>query len=67
MCLLFVRNWYRTTFLKELEILNQERREQVRIIVIENVNSILVHKSRPANKQHIKQPINLDLPANRHQ
>jgi hypothetical protein len=35
--------------LKVLEILHQERR-QVNIIVMENFNNILFHKSRPAKK-----------------
>ena len=38
--------------LKGLEIIHQERREQVITIVIEYFNGILIHKSGPANKQH---------------
>ena len=38
--------------LKELEILHQERRGQVKTIVMEHFNDVLFHKSRPANKQH---------------
>ena len=41
--------------LKGLKILHQERRGQVNIIVMEHFNSILFHKSRPANKQHTNQ------------
>ena len=36
--------------LKGLEILHQERRGQVKTIVMEHFNSILFYKSRPANK-----------------
>jgi hypothetical protein len=43
--------------LKELEILHQERREQVKTIVMEHFNGILFHKSGPANKQHTKRSI----------
>ena len=43
--------------LKLLEILDQERRGQVKTIVMEHVNGILFHKSRPANKQHTNQSI----------
>ena len=43
--------------LKGLEILNQERRGQVNTIVMEHFNSILFHKSAPANKQHTSQSI----------
>ena len=39
--------------LKVLEILNQRRREQVNTIVIEHCNSILIHKSGPANKAYL--------------
>ena len=38
--------------LKGLEILHQEKRGQVKTMVMEYFNSILFHKSRPANKQH---------------
>jgi hypothetical protein len=37
-------------FLKELEISHQERRGQMKTIVMEHFNGILFHKSRPANK-----------------
>ena len=39
-------------FLKGHGILPQERRGQVNTIVMEHFNSILSHKSRPANKQY---------------
>jgi len=45
--------------LKRLKIVHQERREQVKSIVMEHFNGILFHKSRPANKQHTNQPTNL--------
>ena len=45
-------------FLKELGILQYERRRQVNTTVMERFNSILFHKSAPANKQHINQSIN---------
>ena len=38
--------------LKGLEIVHQERRGQVKTIVMEHFNGILFHKSEPANKQH---------------
>ena len=38
--------------LKRLEIVHQERRGQVKTMVIEDFNGILFHKSLPANKQH---------------
>ena len=38
--------------LKELENLHQERRGQVKIIVMEHFNGILFNKSGTANKQH---------------
>ena len=44
--------------LKGLEILHQERRGQVKTKVIEHLNGILFHKSRPANKQQTNQSIN---------
>jgi hypothetical protein len=43
--------------LKGLEILHQERRGQVKTIVMEHFNGILFHKSGPANKQHTNQSI----------
>ena len=39
---------------KGLEILHQERRGQVNSTVMEHFNSILFHKSGPANKQQRK-------------
>ena len=45
--------------LKELEILHQERRGQVKTIAMEHFNVILFHKSRSANKQYTKQSINI--------
>ena len=44
--------------LKRFEILHQERRSQVKIIVIEHFNIILFRKSGPANKQRTYQSIN---------
>ena len=41
--------------MKEREILHQERRGQVTTIVMEHLNSILFHKSEPANRQHTSQ------------
>jgi hypothetical protein len=43
--------------LKILEIVYQERRGQVKTMVLEHLNGILFHKSGPANKQHTNQPI----------
>jgi hypothetical protein len=43
--------------LKGLEILFQERRGQVKTLLMEHFN-ILFHKSGPANKQHTNQSIN---------
>ena len=54
-------NGYTTTLLftlKGLEILHQERRGQVKTIVMENFNSFFFHKFGPANKQHTNQSIN---------
>jgi hypothetical protein len=48
-------NWNSTTllfYLKGLEILHQEKRGQVKNIIMEYLNGILYHKSGPANKQH---------------
>jgi hypothetical protein len=45
-------------FLKGLEIVQQERRGQAKIIVMEHFNCILFHKYGPANKQRINQSIN---------
>ena len=42
--------------LKRLEIVHQERRGQVKTIVMEYFNGILFHKSGPAKKQHTNQP-----------
>ena len=47
--------------LKGLEILHQERRGQVKIMVMGHFNCILFHKSEPANKQHTTQSINVNL------
>ena len=46
-------------FLKELELVNQERRAYLKPIVMEDFNNILFHKFGPANKhtQSINQPI----------
>ena len=41
--------------LKRLETVDQERRGQVKTIVMEHFNDILFHKSGPANKQHTNQ------------
>ena len=43
--------------LKGLGILHQERRGQVKTIVLERFNGILFHKSVPAYKQHTNQLI----------
>ena len=43
--------------LKGLEILHQERRGQVKTMVMEHFNGILFHKSAPVNKQHTNQSI----------
>ena len=50
--------YYQFFPLKRLEILHQERRGQVNTIVMEHFNSILFHKSEPANKQQTYQIIN---------
>ena len=42
--------------LKRRETVHQERRGQVKTIVMEHFNGILFHKSGPANKQHTNQP-----------
>ena len=42
-------------YMKVLEILLQERREQVKTIEMEHFNGILFQKSRPANKQQTNQ------------
>ena len=47
-------------FLKEIEILFQERREQMKTIMMENYKGILFNKSGPTNKQRIYQPIIVD-------
>ena len=41
--------------LKGLEILHQERRGQMKTMVMEHFKGILFYKSGPANKQHINQ------------
>jgi hypothetical protein len=46
-------NWNTTTLLfsqKELEIVHQERRGQVKTIVIEHFNGIFFHNSGPTNQ-----------------
>ena len=48
-------------FLKRFEIVHQERRGQMKTIVMEHFNGILFHKSGPANKQHTNQPTNQSL------
>jgi hypothetical protein len=47
--------------LKGLDILHQERKGQVKTIDVEHFNSILFHKSGPANKQHTNQSSSLGL------
>ena len=42
--------------LKRLEIVHQERRGQVKTIVMELFKGIPFHESGPANKQHTNQP-----------
>ena len=39
-------------YLEGLEILHEERRGDVNTLLMEHLNSILFHKSGPANKQH---------------
>ena len=53
--------WNTTTVLFSLghDILHQERRGQVKTIVMEHFYGILFHKSGLANKQHTNQPINI--------
>jgi hypothetical protein len=41
--------------LQRLEIVHQERRGQVKTVVLERFNGILLQKSGPANKQQTKQ------------
>ena len=41
--------------MKELLNLHQERRDQVKIIVMQHLNGILFHKFGSANKQHTNQ------------
>ena len=41
--------------LKRLVIVHQERRGQVKTILMEHINGILFHKSGPGNKQHTNQ------------
>ena len=41
--------------LKIPKLVRQERREQVKTIVMEHFNAILFHKSGPTNKQHTNQ------------
>ena len=47
--------------LKELEILHQERRGQVKTMVMEHFNGICFLEPGSANKQHTKQTINQDI------
>ena len=42
--------------LKRLEIVHQERRGQVKTMVMVHFNGILFNKSEPANKQNTNQP-----------
>ena len=63
-----MKMWNRTgnttmllSYLKGFEILQQERREQVKIMVVEHLHGILFHKSRPVNKQPIYQSINQSI------
>ena len=44
--------------LQDLEIFRQERRGQVKTILMERLNSILFHKSGLTKKQHTYQSIN---------
>ena len=44
-----------------IEVLHQERRGQVKTIVIKHFNGILFHNSGPANKQNTNQSIRSDL------
>ena len=46
---------------KEFEIVHQERRGQVKTIVMEHFNGILFHKIGPANKQHINHSSHMKL------
>ena len=58
------RNGNTTTLLfsqKRLEIVYQERRGQVKTMVMEHFNGILFHKSGPANKQHTNQTTNQNV------
>ena len=47
--------------LKELLILQKERRGQVNTIVMEHFTSIVFHKSGPPNKQHTYQSILINV------
>jgi hypothetical protein len=47
--------------LKKLEIVHQEKRRQVKTIVMEHFNGILFHKSGLANKQHTNRPTMISL------
>ena len=60
-----ILSWYGNTTtllfsLRGLEILLQERRGQVKTIVMEHCNDILFHKYGPANKQHTNHCICFD-------
>jgi hypothetical protein len=52
--------------LKRLEIVNQERSGEVKIIVMEHFNGILFQKSGPINKQHTNQPTTKGLQERKH-
>ena len=53
------RQYYHIIILLEgLEILHLERGGQVKTMVLEHFNGILLHKSGPANLQYTNQPIN---------
>ena len=45
---------------KALDILHQERRGQVKTIVMKHFNGIIFHKSGPVNKQHTNQLVSRD-------
>ena len=43
------------------KILHQEKRGQVKTIVMEHFNGIVLHKSGPANKQHTNHHVSVTL------
>ena len=51
-------NYYITILPEGFETLHQERRGQMNTIMMEHFNSILFHKSGPANKPHTYQSLN---------